>query len=57
MVEIKCKVTVGSIAIGYDNFCSTDQESGYAKLYNPSYKKDKILVFGLGRGEDNATGW
>ena len=32
MVEIKCKVTVGSTAIGYDNFCSTDQESGYAKL-------------------------
>lgn len=57
MVEIQCKATVGSIAIGYDNFSPADQESGFAKLYVPCYEKDKILVFGLGSGEDDTTGW
>jgi len=57
MVEIQCEATVGSIAIGYNDFSSTDQESGYAKLYVPSYEKDKILVFGLGSGEDDTDGW
>jgi hypothetical protein len=57
MVEIQCKATVGSIGIGYDDFSSAEQESGYAKLYIPCYEKDKILVFGLGSGEDETTGW
>lgn len=57
MVEILCQSTVGSIGIGYDDFSSTDQESGYAKLYVPCYEKDKILVFGLGSGKDDTSGW
>jgi len=55
MCEIKCGATVGSIGVGYDDFCETDQESGYAKLYIPCYEDDKILVFGLGSGEDETT--
>lgn len=50
----------GSIAVGYDDLCSVDQESGYAKLYIPCYEKDKILVFAMGSGEDaaeNDDGW
>jgi hypothetical protein len=52
MCEIKCGATVGSIGVGYGNFCEMEQESGYAKLYIPCYEDDKILVFGLGSGED-----
>lgn len=52
MVEIACGATVGSIGIGYDDFGETYQETGYAKLYIPCYEKDKVLVFGLGSGED-----
>mmetsp|Transcript_110113 Transcript_110113/g.307858 ORF Transcript_110113/g.307858 Transcript_110113/m.307858 type:complete len:773 (-) Transcript_110113:37-2355(-) len=51
MCEIKCGATVGSIGVGYENLCSVEQESGYAKLYIPCYEKDKILVFALGSGE------
>lgn len=53
MCEIKCGATVGSIAIGYDDFCAAEQESGYAKIYVPCYEQDKILVFAMGSGEDN----
>ena len=56
MVEIQCGATVGSIGIGYNDFGSADQESGYAKLYVPCYEKDKILVFGLGSGDDDDSG-
>jgi len=52
MVEIKCGATVGSIAVGYDDFLSVEQESGYAKLYIPCFEKDKIMVFALGNGDD-----
>lgn len=52
MCEIKCGATVGSIGVGYDDFCETEQTPGYAKLYIPCYEKDQILVFGLGQGED-----
>lgn len=53
MCEIKCKSTVGSLAIGYDNFYSevAEQQSGYAKIYVPCYEQDKVLVFALGSGE------
>lgn len=53
MCEIKCKSTVGSMAIGYDNFYSevAEQQSGYAKIYVPCYEQDKVLVFALGSGE------
>lgn len=53
MCEIKCKSTVGSLAIGYDNFYSevAEQQSGYAKIYVPCYEQDKVLVFALGNGE------
>lgn len=61
MCEIKCKSTVGSLAIGYDNFYSekAEQQSGYAKIYIPCYEQDKVLVFALGNGEgeDSADGW
>ena len=57
MTEIKCEATVGSIGIGYDDFLSAEQESGYAKLYIPCFEKDKILVFGLGSGEDGSEDW
>lgn len=53
MCEIKCGATVGSIAVGYENLCSVDQESGYAKVYVPCFEKDRILVFALGSGEDD----
>ena len=54
MCEIKCGATVGSLGVGYGDFCETEQESGYgyAKLYIPCYEEDKILVFGLGGGDD-----
>lgn len=52
MCEIECGATVGSIAIGYDDFCATEQQSGFAKLYIPCYEKDRVLVFAMGNGED-----
>ena len=51
MCEFKCEATVGSLAIGYDDLLSADQEAGYAKIYIPCYEKDKILVFAMGSGE------
>eukprot|EP00578_Thalassiosira_sp_NH16_P014276 CAMPEP_0181112156 /NCGR_PEP_ID=MMETSP1071-20121207/19666_1 /TAXON_ID=35127 /ORGANISM="Thalassiosira sp., Strain NH16" /LENGTH=753 /DNA_ID=CAMNT_0023196113 /DNA_START=505 /DNA_END=2763 /DNA_ORIENTATION=- len=47
MCEIKCKSTVGSLAIGYDDLHSAaaEQQSGYAKIYIPCYEQDKVLVF------------
>jgi len=59
MCEIECGATVGSIAVGYDDFCATDQQSGFAKLYIPCYEKDKVLVFAMGNGEEdvNPDGW
>lgn len=51
MCEIKCGSTVGSIAVGYQDLCGVEQESGYAKIYIPCFEKDKILVFALGSGE------
>ena len=53
MCEIKCGSTVGSIAVGYDDLCETEQESGYAKIYIPCFERDKILVFAMGNGEDD----
>lgn len=52
MCEIKCGATVGSIAVGYEDLCSAEQESGYAKIYVPCFEKDKVLVFALGSGEE-----
>jgi len=44
--------TVGSLAIGYDDLPNASPESkGYAKLYIPSYEKDKVLVFSMGKGQ------
>lgn len=60
MCEIKCKSTVGSLAVGYDDFYTTEQQSGYAKIYVPCYEQDKVLVFALGSGEDedvDVDGW
>jgi len=64
MCEIKCKSTVGSLAIGYDDLHSeeAEQQSGYAKIYIPCYEQDKILVFSMGSGEeeyiiDEDDGW
>jgi hypothetical protein len=59
MCEIKCGSTVGSIAIGYEDLCTAEQESGYAKIYVPCFEKDKILVFALGSGESEKydSGW
>jgi hypothetical protein len=60
MCEIKCGATVGSIAIGYGDLCSAEQESGYAKIYVPCFEKDKILVFALGSGAEGGqddSGW
>jgi len=63
MCEIKCKSTVGSLAIGYDDLYSeeAEQQSGYAKIYIPCYEQDKILVFSMGSGEeeyiDEDDGW
>ena len=55
MTEIKCKSTVGSLAIGYDDLYSAEaypQQSGYAKIYVPCYEQDKVLVFAMGSGDD-----
>lgn len=59
MCEIECGATVGSIGIGYEDFCYAPQQNGYAKIYVPCYEKDKILVFALGNGEDkdDNDGW
>lgn len=60
LCEIQVGATVGSIGIGYDDFCTEDQESGYAKIYVPGYEKDKVFVFAMGSGEDNYeadSGW
>lgn len=60
MCEIECGATVGSIAVGYDDFCSAEQQNGFAKLYIPCYEKDKVLVFAMGNGEDDVDidgGW
>ncbi len=42
MCEIKCQSTVGSLAIGYDDLHSAEQQSGYAKIYVPCYEQDKV---------------
>jgi len=55
MCEIECGATVGSIAVGYDDLCDAEQESGYAKIYIPSFERDKILVFALGSGEEDSA--
>ena len=62
MCEIKCSSTVGSLAVGYDDFYTSvaEQQSGYAKIYVPCYEQDKVLVFALGSGEDEDAlddGW
>eukprot|EP00985_Skeletonema_marinoi_P023475 scaffold15698_cov154-Skeletonema_marinoi.AAC.11 len=60
MCEIKCSSTVGSLAVGYDDFYTSvaEQQSGYAKIYVPCYERDKVLVFALGSGEDEVDdGW
>lgn len=62
MCEIKCGATVGSIAVGYEDLCYAEQESGYAKIYVPCFEKDKILVFAFGSGEEDIielddSGW
>jgi hypothetical protein len=51
MCEIKCGATVGSIAVGYQDLCGVEQESGYAKIYIPCFEKNKVLAFALGSGE------
>jgi hypothetical protein len=52
MCEIDIGGTVGSLAVGYDDLPNASPDSkGYAKLYIPSYEKDKVLVFSMGRGE------
>lgn len=50
LCEIACGATIGSLAIGYDNFCDVPQQKDFAKIYIPCYEKDKILVFALGDG-------
>jgi len=57
MCEIDCSATVGSIGIGYEDFCYVPQQSDYAKIYIPCYEKDKVLVFALGNGEEFSDGW
>ncbi|KAL7549510.1 hypothetical protein ACHAWF_012775, partial [Thalassiosira exigua] len=54
MSEIKCKSTVGSLAIGYDGLCSQAND-GYANIYVPCYEEDKVLVFGLGESDGDRT--
>jgi len=60
LCEIECGATVGSLAVSYSDFCSVEQQSGYAKIFIPCYEKDKILVFALGDGREafeNNDGW
>lgn len=54
LCEIQCGATVGSLAIGYQNFCGAEgQLEKYAKIYVPCFEKDKILVFAFGKGEED----
>jgi len=53
MCKIECGATVGSIGVGYEDFCFMPQQKGYAKLYISCYEIDKVLVFSLGNGEDD----
>eukprot|EP00588_Corethron_pennatum_P022251 CAMPEP_0194318074 /NCGR_PEP_ID=MMETSP0171-20130528/14717_1 /TAXON_ID=218684 /ORGANISM="Corethron pennatum, Strain L29A3" /LENGTH=825 /DNA_ID=CAMNT_0039074867 /DNA_START=109 /DNA_END=2586 /DNA_ORIENTATION=- len=56
--EIDCGATVGSLAIGYDDFCKTDIfPNRWAKIYVPSYEKDKILVFALSGVDEDLEGY
>jgi len=50
LCEISCGATIGSLAIGYDNFCVLPQQQDFSKISIPCYEKDKILVFALGDG-------
>jgi hypothetical protein len=56
MCEIECGATVGSIGVGYEDFCFAPQQNGFAKIYIPCYEKDKVLVFAMGSGDDD-DGW
>jgi hypothetical protein len=47
MCEIKCQSTVGSLAIGYDDLYSAEQQSGYAKIYVPCYEQDKVRCLSI----------
>ena len=48
MCEIDIDATVGSLAIGYSNFCDIEgQSDGCAKIFIPAYEKNKILVFSM----------
>ena len=54
MCEIDVGGTVGSLAIGYDDLPHANKgNKDYAKIYIPSYENDKVLVFSMGRGEDD----
>jgi len=53
MCQIECGATVGSIAVGYEDFCYEPQQKGYAKIYISCYEIDKVLVFALGNGDDD----
>jgi hypothetical protein len=60
MCEIECGATVDSLVISYSDFCSVEQQSGFAKIYIPCYENNKVLVFALGDGDDNKAeddGW
>lgn len=52
--KIETGATVGSLGIGYDDFCGStaEQQSGYAKIYVPCYERDRVLVFAMGTGEE-----
>ncbi len=56
MCEIDCGSTVGSIGIGYEDFCYAPQQKNYAKIYLPCYENDKVLVFALGNGQEDDIG-
>lgn len=54
MCEIECGATIGSLAVGYENFCGAEgQKEDYAKIYIPCFEKDKVLVFAFGNGQDD----
>jgi len=53
MCQIDCGATIGSIGIGYEDFCFVSQQKGFAKIYIPCYENDKVLVFAMGNGEDS----
>ena len=54
--EIDCGATVGSLSIGYNDFCGDDDLAqplgGTAKIYVPCYERDRVLVFAMGMGEE-----